>query len=120
MTETETKIAPQPFSMEVEKLDFVCAWSLNLQSSDCSLCKSNLLTPVNSDAKNVFKNHISRGRCGHAFHSSCISTYTNSTGSSCPTCLTPWIFDKEIDVGAQWKKKPNKRLQVSYKPADKK
>jgi hypothetical protein len=77
----------------------------------CTICRFHLMTPTCEDVdKCEFKRQISRGKCGHFFHTGCINKHNKSDNMSCPIDLTTWTLDKILDTNSKQNLKKNNNL----------
>lgn len=70
-------------------------------SKECIICKRELLEPsyeMLSENKNLLNNNkILIGKCGHIFHSDCLSRWLK-TSECCPIDKVKWCLHREVDT----------------------
>lgn len=57
-------------------------------NTDCTICRCNLND--SSISNNNKELNITKGQCGHAFHTECINPWLNRV-KVCPICICNWI-----------------------------
>jgi hypothetical protein len=70
----------------------------DIDNKTCKLCRSHLMKPTHDDMERAeIRMQVSKGKCGHLFHSDCIKRHLQSGQLSCPSDMTAWTLDKVID-----------------------
>lgn len=74
--------------IKINSIDLVGTWAYTCVNKEC-LCGSSLQFPTKSqiEKKNMFRNNILIGECGHAFHEQCINKQSKN---KCPNCEVIW------------------------------
>ena len=75
-------------NITVKKLKIVASWNYNTENKECSICNTDLLTPV-IDYNNKLNGDIQIGSCYHGFHSVCMKKWEKKD-MSCPYCKITW------------------------------
>lgn len=81
----------------IKHCEIVGVWNYNTEQIVCSICKNQLTekcVECLGHQTNVLEQtcSVSKGKCGHAFHSHCISKLVKNSGS-CPDDHTPWHYE---------------------------
>jgi hypothetical protein len=78
-------------TINIKNLNIVASWDYTSTNKDC-VCKRSLHLPTISqiEKKNLYRNDIVFGECGHGMHSECISNYIKENGCICPIDNIPW------------------------------
>ena len=72
----------------IKKIYLHGTWSLNTYNEECSICRNHI---INIDETN---NGIVVGKCGHAFHETCINSWIKEK-KVCPLCNKKWEYRKK-------------------------
>jgi hypothetical protein len=65
----------------------------------CMICRLHIMSPTIEDSeKGDIKCNISKGKCGHFFHTDCINKHIKSGNLSCPIDFSVWNLEKILDV----------------------
>lgn len=84
-----------PFIINTAKLFSIEV--LNLNNSDCTICRCNLNTNSIYHQEKGLPSKISTGLCGHSYHEECISGWLNTNNKHCPICSKKWENNKKIE-----------------------
>ena len=85
-------------TFNIKKINLVSSWELNLDETNCKLCKRN----VHDIPPNKHNNHINseilvtKGKCGCCYHTSCISGWRKEY-DTCPECQIKFVSDGNIN-----------------------
>ena len=64
----------------------ISSWSYNLdKNSDCTICRSSLNSDSIYNIEKGIRSTLSRGLCGHMFHTECIDPWLKNN-IKCPIC----------------------------------
>lgn len=93
--------------INITKLNIMCDWvykGTDITNYQCKICRKNLMSHPPDDVNmSQLIPKISFGKCGHSFHTYCISK-TLKNNSSCPIDQTPWNLEKEYEGDVEsWK-----------------
>ena len=89
-----------PLNIKLLNLEYSAIWKDNFvqnTNDTCMICMTHIMAPSPEDIMN--RNLISPimvGKCGHAFHSTCITNYSMKN-VSCPVDMTQWDLLTELD-----------------------
>ena len=74
--------------IKINSIDLVGTWNYTSSNKEC-LCGCSLQQPtkLQVEKKNMYRNNVIFGECGHAFHDTCIK---NNTTKKCPQCEFIW------------------------------
>ena len=86
-------------NITIDNIDLVIGLDLNGSNKMCHLCKQDLYAPCLSEKINELDSNVTKGECGHIFHSMCIQKYM-TTNMSCPIDNTIWKKNKIINTDA--------------------
>lgn len=94
-------------SMKLTSVNFLLGWKFKDISSDCGICKHNIVGPspkllhATSKSKviDLSQESVVLGKCGHAFHKTCIDGCGGAGGCLCPTDSTDWEIDRYLETG---------------------
>lgn len=83
-------------------------WKFKSAEPECQICKNHFEEPClecsTDHNKGEMKCDVSRGKCGHCFHTHCIDKWRQKT-TICPICKTPYNTDvKDMDNNVDWKR----------------
>ena len=83
--------------LELLSWNIVGLWSLDIQIETCAICRNHIMDSCveclnGLDGETTCK--ISWGKCGHAFHTHCITRWLNSR-NVCPLDTQAWVYDKK-------------------------
>jgi RING-box protein 1 len=71
-------------------------WGYKVETDDCAICKNKLCEICASCIDNAHileqKCNISKGICGHVYHTHCITKWLTQS-QSCPIDTAPWKYD---------------------------
>jgi hypothetical protein len=92
-------------NITVKQLNLIIHRQYNLSSQDCGICRNPLVAPT---PQKLVKHDASvkeidltctpvLGKCGDAFHKSCIDSLIVNGSCVCPVCRNPWAFNKNLD-----------------------
>ena len=98
------KPAPSPpsrLTLKIKKYHAVARWTWGCAADDvCGICQS----PFEGTAPGIkFPGDdcpVVWGRCKHAYHLQCVSTWLGSGKSTCPICRAEWEFAERDAVAA--------------------
>jgi hypothetical protein len=78
-------------TIKVNDINLIATWNYTSVHSEC-VCKRSLHLPtVNQvENKNIYRNDIVFGECGHGMHSECLDNYMKVYGKMCPIDKLPW------------------------------
>lgn len=86
--------------IKIKSLNVSGAWKYDFPQNtndSCQICRKHIMAPSYDDIqKKETISKISIGKCGHAYHSSCINKFCK-TNVSCPIDYTPWELSKELE-----------------------
>ena len=105
MSELEVKLVSNPNKLKIEVLNAKIHTVMNFKGTDitqnkCTICRIHLMAPTIEDSdKGDLKCQISKGKCGHFFHTDCINKHIKSGNISCPIDFSAWNLDKILDTG---------------------
>ncbi len=89
-----------PLNIKLKQLNCDGVWNYNFikdNDAKCQICRKSLMAPSYEDLNNKkLISRISLGKCGHAYHSTCINTYCKKN-VSCPIDFTTWSQLKELE-----------------------
>ena len=114
MDVNDTKNTEDDIKIKLVKWTPVGTYSFNIEETECSICKYNLMESCSSclemdkispDVDRVQKCVISKGKCGHCFHYHCIAKWIKDD-VSCPIDRVPFEYDKTNIDKIQTMKKP--------------
>ena len=95
--------------VELERLDLCGSWKYKFKQETedkCMICRQNIMAITPEDIKKKYLlSNILIGKCGHAFHKSCMTQY-KKLNVSCPIDFTEWVVEHEL-------KKYNDDIQVN-------
>ncbi|KAI5148393.1 E3 ubiquitin-protein ligase RBX1 [Enteropsectra breve] len=77
--------------------DIVGLWSLDIQIKTCAICRNHIMDTCVECQNGLVDPQgctFDRGKCGHAFHSHCISKWLNSK-NVCPLDTQPWVYERQ-------------------------
>jgi len=80
-------------------------WNYDTTNEDCSLCRTSLTMPP--PGGNIQDANVVEGRCGHAFHESCINKWKaegikNKKNTACPEDNSEFIVKKRYHDDPNW------------------
>ena len=77
----------------------VAKWTWNAGSEDevCGICQSAFEGVAPGVKYPGDECPVVFGKCGHAFHLQCVSTWLNSSRNTCPMCRREWEFGQSSD-----------------------
>jgi hypothetical protein len=78
--------------IKINSIDLVGTWKYTAHNSVC-ICGNSLQLPtkLQIEKKNMFRNNVIIGECGHAFHEDCILIQPLK---KCPNCTLDWLAAK--------------------------
>jgi hypothetical protein len=82
--------------IKINSIDLVGTWTYIGYNKDC-LCGHSLQFPTKSqiEKKNMYRNNVVIGYCGHGFHEECINNKSiKQSIIKCPNCLSDWVAIK--------------------------
>ena len=78
-------------NIKVTDLELVASWNYNSKNKDCVCNRSiHLPTATQVEKKNLYRNDITFGECGHAFHTECLHSYLKIYNNMCPFDRLPF------------------------------
>jgi hypothetical protein len=78
-------------TINVTDLELVASWNYNSKNKECVCNRSIHLPTANQvEKKNIYRNDITFGECGHAFHTECINSYLKTYNNMCPLDRLPF------------------------------
>ncbi|GMH78859.1 hypothetical protein TrVE_jg3409 [Triparma verrucosa] len=86
---------PSNLKVTIKSLHLISSWRWSLSSADdvCGICQS----PYESTCPGIkFPGDecpVVWGKCRHAFHLQCVSTWLGGGKNTCPICRREWEFD---------------------------
>ena len=84
--------------IEIKEWNAVALWGWNVQVDNCAICKNGINECcIECQAAEGSANEgclISWGSCNHAYHTHCITRWTNQKKNTCPLCQKPWNLVK--------------------------
>jgi len=82
-------------SITLKNIDLVGCWNYASKNTEC-VCNRSLQLPTATqiENKNIYRNDIVFGECGHGFHTECINSYTRTYGPMCPHDKLPFTASK--------------------------
>lgn len=88
----EEQEKPTRLRVRLKRFHAVASWTWNANDDVCGICQS----AFEGTAPNVKypgdECPVVWGKCGHAFHLQCVSTWLNSNRNTCPICRSEWEF----------------------------
>ncbi len=112
-----------PLNLKLNSLDCTAVWKYNFPQNTggkCQICRRSIMAPSHEDiTNNNLTSKISIGKCGHAFHSDCISNYCKKC-VSCPIDYTNWELLKNIEgpvlISIKHNNDQNKKINSQIHP----
>jgi len=79
-------------NIKITDLELFATWKYNSKNTNC-ICGRTLCLPTVSqiEKKNIYRDDITFGECGHAFHTECINSYLKTNNNMCPYDRLPFI-----------------------------
>ena len=88
-------MAEQKPRYTVKQLNICATYTLAQDNDDtdtCTICKNMLTCPAPDNIeKNTYAIRVSKGKCEHMFHDTCIKKFITNNAAVCPTCTIPWV-----------------------------
>jgi hypothetical protein len=77
--------------INITDLELVALWNYNSKNKEC-ICNRSLHLPTLTQIENnnIYRNDITFGKCGHAFHTECINSYLKTYNNMCPYDRLPF------------------------------
>ncbi len=70
----------------INKHKLISSWSYNLdKNTDCTICRDSLNSDSIYNIEKGIRSTLSRGLCGHMFHTECIDPWLKNN-KKCPIC----------------------------------
>ena len=70
----------------INKHKLITSWSYNLdKNTDCTICRGSLNSDSIYNIEKGIRSTLSRGLCGHMFHTECIDPWLKNN-VKCPIC----------------------------------
>ena len=81
--------------IKINSIDLVGTWSYTALNKDC-ICNRSLQQPtkLQIEKKNMYRNNVIFGECGHAFHEQCIN---KESKKKCLYCEYDWVATKTVN-----------------------
>ena len=83
---------PSRLRVRLRRFHAVAKWSWNANDDVCGICQSEFEGVAPGVKYPGDECPVVWGKCGHAFHLQCVSTWLNSNRNSCPICRSEWEF----------------------------
>ena len=85
--------------VRMKRFHGVAKWTWNAGSDDevCGICQSAFEGVAPGVKYPGDECPVVFGKCGHAFHLQCVSTWLNSSRNTCPICRREWEFGQSTD-----------------------
>lgn len=82
-------------TIDIKKINIVASWDYTSKNKEC-VCNRSLHLPTvgQVEKQNIYRNDISFGECGHAYHTECINAYLKAYGGMCPCDRLNWTTVK--------------------------
>jgi len=79
-------------TFKINNINIVSTWNYTCKNTSC-VCDRSLHLPTSAEVekKNIYRNDIIFGECGHGMHSECINLYIKNNEGMCPIDRLPWI-----------------------------
>lgn len=78
--------------IQILNINLVATWDYETNNKECVCNRSLHLPTVNQiENKNIYRNDITFGECGHGFHTECINSYLKTYNNMCPHDRLPFI-----------------------------
>lgn len=82
-------------TIDIQHIDIVSSWDYISKNKECVCNRSLHLPTVNQiENRNIYRNDITFGECGHAYHTECINSYLKTYNNMCPCDRLPWTSIK--------------------------
>mmetsp|Transcript_3693 Transcript_3693/g.4417 ORF Transcript_3693/g.4417 Transcript_3693/m.4417 type:complete len:117 (-) Transcript_3693:719-1069(-) len=90
---TTTILNKPRLRVRVQRFHGVARWSWNAGDEDvCGICQSSFEGVAPGVKYPGDECPVVWGKCGHAFHLQCVSTWLSSSRNTCPICRADWEF----------------------------
>jgi E3 ubiquitin-protein ligase RBX1 len=80
-------------TIELKELKLIATSSYKIINDVCVICSEY----IDADKPNTKDNIISFGMCGHAYHTSCINKW-KETSDLCPIDMKKWVFSNNVNI----------------------
>jgi hypothetical protein len=82
--------------LSLNNIKMVATWKYDTKNTDCTLCRKELLSPVQEPETNKINGDVTVGKCNHGFHTVCINSWLMSGDTTCPICHEQWKKPKNV------------------------
>lgn len=89
---SEEEKKPSRLRVRLKRFHAVSFWSWNANDDVCGICQSAFEGVAPGVKYPGDECPVVWGKCGHAFHLQCVSTWLNSNRNTCPICRSEWEF----------------------------
>lgn len=83
---------PSRLRVRLKRFHAVAKWTWNANDDVCGICQSAFEGVAPGVKFPGDECPVVWGKCGHAFHLQCVSTWLNGSRNTCPICRSEWEF----------------------------